>query len=66
MVSKADGKLLARIEKPVATDVVDPCFLPYVLEHRIRTFILNGTDTARIPGGSAGEQVCGTGIGTTF
>lgn len=60
------GKLLARIENPVATDVVDPCFLPYVLEHRIRTFILNGTDTARIGRWLRGEQVPGTGIGTTF
>ncbi len=63
---KAEGTLLTRIEKPVATDVVDPCFLPYVLEHRIRVFILNGTDTARISRWLSGEQVCGTGIGTTF
>jgi 5-(aminomethyl)-3-furanmethanol phosphate kinase len=62
----AAGKLLAQIEKPVATNVVDPCFLPYVLEHRIRTFILNGTDTARIGRWLRGEQVSGTGIGTTF
>ena len=60
------GTLLTRIEKPLKTDVVDPCFLPYVLEHRIRTFILNGTDTARIGRWLRGEQVPGTGIGTTF
>jgi aspartokinase-like uncharacterized kinase len=60
------GKLAARIEKPLKTDVVDPCFLPYVLEHRIRTFILNGTDTTRIGRWLRGEQVPGTGIGTTF
>ena len=63
---EAEGKLLTRIEKPVVTDVVDPCFLPYVLEHRIRTFILNGTDTARIGRWLRGERVPGTGIGTTF
>jgi len=63
---EAEGKLLARIAKPVATDVVDPCFLPYVLEHRIRAFILNGTDSPRISRWLSGEQVCGTGIGTTF
>jgi aspartokinase-like uncharacterized kinase len=62
----AEGKLLARIEKPVATDVVDPCFLPYVLQHQIRAFILNGTYTPRISRWLSGEQVCGTGIGTTF
>ncbi len=60
------GKLLTRIEKPVATDVVDPCFIPYVLEHRIRTFILNGTDTTGICRWLRGGQVRGTGIGTTF
>jgi len=60
------GKLLACIEKPLKTDVVDPCFIPYVLEHRIRVFILNGTDTARIGRWLRGEQVPGTGIGTTF
>ncbi len=63
---EAEGKFLARIEKPMATDVVDPCFLPYVLEHRIRVFILNGTDTTRISRWLSGERVCGTGIGTTF
>ena len=62
----ADGKLLSRIEQPVQTEIVDPCFLPYVLEHRIRTFILNGTDTSRISRWLSGEEVCGTGIGTTF
>jgi aspartokinase-like uncharacterized kinase len=60
------GKLLHTIEKNVATDVVDPCFIPYVLEHRIRAFILNGTDTVRIGRWLRGEQVPGTGIGTTF
>ena len=51
---------MARIESPVATDVVDPCFIPYVLEHRIRTFILNGTDPVRICRWLRGEQVRGT------
>jgi hypothetical protein len=63
---ETSGKLLTRIEKPVATDVVDPGFISYVLEHRIRTFILNGTDTSGIGRWLAGEQVRGTGIGTTF
>jgi len=63
---EAAGKLRTRIEKPVATDVVDPFFIPYVLERRIRTFILNGTDTTGICRWLRGEQVRGTGIGTTF
>jgi hypothetical protein len=60
------GRLLARVEKPVATDVVDPCFIPFVLEHRIKAFIINGTDTARIRRWLRGALVRGTGIGTTF
>jgi hypothetical protein len=63
---EAGGKLLERIDRPLQTDVVDPCFVPYVLEHRIRTFILNGTDTAQICRWLRGERVRGTGIGTTF
>lgn len=61
-----DGNLAAQIQKPVSTDVVDTSFIPYVLEHRIRTFILNGTRPARISRWLAGERVPGTGIGTTF
>ncbi|MFA5237120.1 MAG: uridylate kinase, partial [Methanoregula sp.] len=60
------GKLVARIEKPEPTDVVDPCFIPYILEHQIWTFIINGSDTARLGRWLRGEQVRGTGIGTTF
>ncbi|MFA7695177.1 MAG: uridylate kinase [Methanoregula sp.] len=60
------GKLVARIEKPGPTDVVDPCFIPYILEHQIWTFIINGSDTARLGRWLRGEQVRGTGIGTTF
>jgi hypothetical protein len=60
------GRLVAHLEKPVITDVVDPLFIPYVLEHGIRTFILNGTDREQVEGWLCGEQVRGTGIGTTF
>ncbi len=60
------GKLQACLEKTVTTDVVDPCFISFVLEHRIRTFILNGTDPTRIERWLCGEHVPGTGICTTF
>ncbi|ABS55012.1 aspartate/glutamate/uridylate kinase [Methanoregula boonei 6A8] len=61
-----EGKLVPRINKPRVTDVVDPQCIPYVLEHRIRTFILNGTDPARIERWLRGVKVPGTCIGTTF
>ena len=60
------GKLVPRIERPMETEIVDPLFIPYVLEHRIRTFILNGTDPARIERWLCEDRVPGTGIGTTF
>lgn len=63
---ETSGKLAARIDCSLATDVVDPSFIPYVLEHRIRTFILNGTNPDRIGRWLSGKQVPGTGIGTTF
>jgi hypothetical protein len=59
-------KMLSCIDRPLSTDVVDPLFIPYVLEHRIRTFILNGTHPARIERWFCGDRVPGTGIGTTF
>lgn len=60
------GKIKTRINRNVATDTVDPCFLPFVLEHRVRTFVLNGTATKRIARWLEGEPVRGTSIGTTF
>ncbi|MFZ0006377.1 MAG: uridylate kinase [Methanoregula sp.] len=61
-----EGELMTRIEKNVTTDVLDPCFVPYVLRHRIRTFILNGTEPAGISSWLEGQSVRGTVIGTTF
>ena len=46
--SNPEGNFSHASKDPFTTDVVDPGFVPYVLEHRIRAFILNGTDTARI------------------
>ena len=60
------GKRIPRIERPMATDVVDPLFIPYVLEHRISTGIINGHDPARIERWLRGDHNCGTIIGTTF
>jgi aspartokinase-like uncharacterized kinase len=61
-----EGELVTRIEKNVTTDVLDPCFVPYVLRHRIRTVILNGTKPAGINSWLEGKSVRGTVIGTTF
>lgn len=61
-----DGKIASCIDCAVATDTVDPCFLPFVLEHRVRTFVMNGRDPHRIARWLEGKPVRGTSIGTTF
>ena len=63
---EVDGKIVSRIDRAVATDIVDSFFLPFVLEHRVRTFVMNGTDPHRITRWLEGKPVRGTGIGTTF
>lgn len=61
-----EGTLAAELHSPVVTGIVDPCFLPYVLGHGIRTFVVNGTDPDRVGQWLVGRSVPGTGIGTTF
>ena len=58
--------LLETVTSPLATDVVDPAFLPFVLEKKIVTCIINGSDPDRILQFLAGRQVPGTKTGTTF
>lgn len=61
-----NGSHADRISQRVETDIVDPCFIPYVLKHTIITTILNGTVTDRVAAFLRGERVPGTRIGTTF
>jgi aspartokinase-like uncharacterized kinase len=60
------GTISRIITRPVTTDVVDPCFIPYVLQHRIRTIIINGSVPEVAQGYLQGKHVPGTRIGTTF
>jgi aspartokinase-like uncharacterized kinase len=60
------NSLSDKISEPVVTDVVDPCFIPYVLQKRIRTTIINGTVPKRVAEFLAGSKVPCTRIGTTF
>ena len=67
---RVDGILQEEITEPLASDVVDPCFIPYVLDNRIKVKILNGTQPELLEGYLRGEKVqgttIGTGSGTTF
>lgn len=60
------GVCREQITEPVASDSVDPCFIPYVIKNRIPVQIINGTRLDRIEQFLAGEPVYGTRIGTTF
>ena len=59
-----NGVLQHEITTPVESDVVDPCFIPYILKNRVRAMILNGTDTDRLHRYLRGSVVPGTSVGT--
>ena len=62
----AGAKLLETVTAPLVTDVVDPAFLPFVLEKKIPVSIINGSDPERVRRFLAGQKVPGTRTGTTF
>jgi len=61
-----EGDLMEQVKKPIKTEVVDPFFIPFVLEKKIHTTIINGSRIERIEKFLRGETVPGTRIGTTF
>lgn len=62
----AEGRILDRVTTKVPTDVVDPLFIPFLIEHRVDSFILNGKLPERLARYLRGEPVPGTRISTTF
>jgi aspartokinase-like uncharacterized kinase len=61
-----NGNLIKQIQNPVKTDVVDSFFIPFVLERKITTTIINGSRFDCVNKFLRGESVPGTRIGTTF
>jgi aspartokinase-like uncharacterized kinase len=61
-----EGGVADEITAPVATDVVDPCVLPYLFGHRIPAFILNARRPGRVRMFLAGIAVEGTYIKPIF
>jgi aspartokinase-like uncharacterized kinase len=55
--------LLDRVTSSLETETVDPGFIPYVLEKRVRTKIINGTIPERVESFLGGCPVTGTTIG---
>jgi hypothetical protein len=58
--------ILERVSTAVETDIVDPLFIPFVLENTVETFILNGRAPDLLARFLRGEPVPGTRISTTF
>ena len=71
LLKSVDGILetdsvMEQVVIPVKTEVVDPFFIPFVLEKKIKTIIINGSSLDRVENFLRGETVSGTRIGTTF
>lgn len=60
------GKLLERIDEPVACNEVDPMLIRYVLDHRIRTIVLNGRQPGLLASYLEGTSCGGTVIEPQF
>jgi 5-(aminomethyl)-3-furanmethanol phosphate kinase len=60
------GLMIEQITAPIPCEEVDPGFIRFVLDHGVRTLIMNGRTIERVRGLLRGEQVEGTRIGTTF
>ena len=58
----AAGRLLETVTAPVETDTVDPCLVPFVLEHGVRTRIVNARAPGRLAPTLRDEPVLGTRI----
>jgi 5-(aminomethyl)-3-furanmethanol phosphate kinase len=63
---RINGFLADTITEPLETDVVDPCCIPYILNHGIDTMIINGSMPGTVTRFLRGDTVSGTRIGTTF
>src|SRR5208337_4300191 len=59
------GVLREHVDAPLATDVTDLLFIPYVLKNRVDTFILNGSRPELLRRYLSGDPVPGTRISTT-
>jgi 5-(aminomethyl)-3-furanmethanol phosphate kinase len=57
---------LELVDEPVETETVDPFLIPFVLEKKVRTTVINGSSIQRVEKFLSGKRVLGTTIGTTF
>lgn len=60
------GEHMEQVTMPMTSGELDPGFIRFVLDHGVRTLIINGRRTERVQALLRGERVEGTRIGTTF
>ena len=61
-----NGIFQEQVTGPVESDIIDPCFIPFVIKNMIKTTILNGSHPDRVENYLKGDLVPRTEIGTTF
>jgi len=61
-----NGIFQEQVTRPVKTEVIDPFFIPFVIQNSVRATIINGTQPERLEKYLKGDLVPRTGIGTTF
>jgi aspartokinase-like uncharacterized kinase len=61
-----NGIFQVQVTRPVKTDVIDPFFIPFVIQKSVRATIINGTQPERVEKFLKGDLVPRTDIGTTF
>ncbi len=61
-----NGILQEQVNGPVESDIVDPCFIPFVIKNTVKTTIINGSQPDRVEKYLKGELIPRTEICTTF
>ena len=61
-----NGIFQMQVTRPVETDIIDPFFIPFVIQNSVRATIINGTKPERVEKYLKGDLVPRTEIGTTF
>ena len=61
-----NGILQEQVTGLVETDIIDPCFIPFVIKNTVKTTIINGSQPDRVEKYLKGDLVPRTEIGTTF
>lgn len=56
------GENVATIQSPIATNTVDSAFIPFILEHKVKTVVINGRKAETVRRALRGDFSAGTHI----